>query len=108
MSVYEALIAFAAAAALLTLTPGLDTALVLRTAAVEGPKRAALAGLGIGMGCLIWGAAVAFGLGAVLSASQLAFVVLRWAGKWRGRGGWTAGWARSALTRLTLPTAPAS
>ena len=80
MSVYEALIAFTAAAALLTLTPGLDTALVLRTAAVEGPKRAALAGLGIGMGCLVWGAAVAFGLGAVLSTSQLAFVVLRWAG----------------------------
>src|SRR6185437_832007 len=60
--------------------PGLDTALVLRTAAAEGPKGAALAGLGIVMGCVTWGAAVAFGLGALLAASELAFNVLKWAG----------------------------
>ncbi|HVI34526.1 LysE family translocator [Phenylobacterium sp.] len=80
MTVLQALLAFGVAAALLTITPGLDTALVLRTAAVEGPKRAALAGVGIVAGCLVWGAAVAFGLGALLDASQLAFQVLKWAG----------------------------
>lgn len=80
MSVVQALLAFSAAAALLTVTPGLDTALVLRTAAVEGPKRAALAGLGIIAGCLVWGAAVALGLAALLEASRLAFTVLKWAG----------------------------
>ena len=80
MTALQALAAFSVAAALLTITPGLDTALVLRTAAVEGAKRAALAGLGIVLGCLAWGAAVALGLGVVLEASRLAFEVLRWAG----------------------------
>ncbi len=80
MTVVQALLAFSAAAALLTVTPGLDTALVLRTAAVEGPRRAALAGTGIIAGCLVWGAAAAFGLGALFAASQLAFSVLKWVG----------------------------
>ena len=52
MTVIQALLAFSVAAALLTITPGLDTALVLRTAAVEGPKRAVLAAVGIVTGCL--------------------------------------------------------
>lgn len=80
MTVAQALIAFCIAAGLLTIAPGLDTALVLRTAAAEGPKGAALASLGVVTGCLTWGAAVAFGLGALLTASQLAFTVLKWAG----------------------------
>ncbi|WP_309645603.1 LysE family translocator [Phenylobacterium sp.] len=80
MSLGEALIAFTLAAGLLTLTPGLDTALVLRTAAVEGPRRAALAALGVVLGCLAWGAAVALGVGALLAASQTAFTILKWLG----------------------------
>jgi threonine/homoserine/homoserine lactone efflux protein len=80
MTITQALAAFCVAAALLTIAPGLDTALILRTAAAEGPKSAALAALGVVMGCLTWGAAVAFGLGALLAASQLAFTVLKWAG----------------------------
>ena len=90
MTVVQALLAFSVAAGLLTLTPGLDTALVLRAAAVEGPKRAALAALGIGAGCLAWGAAAALGLAALLQASALAFNVLKWAGAaylvWLGAG----------------------
>src|SRR5690348_9565355 len=80
MTIAQALIAFCIAAGLLTITPGLDTALVLRTAAAEGPRGAALAALGVVMGCLTWGAAAAFGLGALLAASKLAFDVLKWAG----------------------------
>ena len=80
MTVVQALAAYLVAASLLTLTPGLDTALILRTAAVEGPKRAGLAAVGIITGCLVWGAAVALGLGALLAASTLAFTVLKWAG----------------------------
>jgi threonine/homoserine/homoserine lactone efflux protein len=80
MTVTQALLAFSIAAGLLTMAPGLDTALVLRTAAAEGPRGAALAGLGIVTGCLTWGAAVTLGLGALLAASQLAFAVLKWAG----------------------------
>jgi threonine/homoserine/homoserine lactone efflux protein len=72
--------AFTAAAALLTVTPGLDTALVLRTAAAEGARRALIAGLGICLGCLAWGAIVALGLGMLLQASRLAYTALKWAG----------------------------
>jgi len=39
MSVTDSLLAFSLAALLLTLTPGLDTALILRTACAEGGKR---------------------------------------------------------------------
>ena len=74
------LLAFTATAAVLTITPGLDTALVLRTAAAEGPRRAMLAAAGIALGCLGWGLVVGAGLGALLAASQLAYDVLRWAG----------------------------
>ena len=80
MTVVQALSAYVVAAGLLTITPGLDTALVLRTAAVEGPKRAVFAALGINVGCLIWGAAVALGLGALLAASTMAFTILKWVG----------------------------
>jgi len=76
----QSLLAFTLAAALMTVTPGLDTALVLRTAAVEGARRALWAGIGICLGCLAWGAVVALGLGMLLAASELAFTLLKWAG----------------------------
>ncbi|HVH10693.1 MAG TPA: LysE family translocator [Gemmatimonadales bacterium] len=77
MTIGHALAAFTLAAALLTITPGLDTTLVLRTAAVEGSRRAMLAGAGICLGCLTWGFATAVGLGALLALSRLAYDVLR-------------------------------
>ena len=90
MTVLQALLAFSVAAGLLTITPGLDTAIVLRTAAVEGARRAALAAVGVITGCLVWGAAVALGLGVLLQASALAFTVIKWAGAaylvWLGIG----------------------
>lgn len=76
----SSLIAFTLAAALLTVTPGLDTALVLRTAAAEGARRAFAASLGICLGCLAWGALVAVGLGILLQASELAYLTLKWVG----------------------------
>lgn len=76
----QALIAFALAAGLLTLTPGLDTALILRTAAAEGWRRAVAVSVGIGLGCLAWGGAAAFGAGALLVASHAAYTLLKWAG----------------------------
>lgn len=77
MTPTAALLAFCVAAGILTLTPGLDTALVLRTSAVEGGRRALLAGLGICAGCLAWGVVVALGLGSLLAASQMAYDILR-------------------------------
>jgi threonine/homoserine/homoserine lactone efflux protein len=76
----QSLIAFTLAAALLTVTPGLDTALVLRTAAAEGARRALAAALGICLGCLAWGAVAAIGLGVLLQASTLAYLALKWIG----------------------------
>lgn len=80
MSVGHALFAFSLAAALLTITPGLDTALVLRTAAVEGSRRAALAGAGICCGLFAWALSVSVGLGALLAVSRFAYNLLRIAG----------------------------
>ena len=80
MTLYTSLVAFLAAATLLTIAPGLDTALVLRTAAIAGPRRAALAGLGVAVGCFGWAILVALGLGALLAASQVAYTTLRWIG----------------------------
>lgn len=79
-SIVGSLIAYTIAAAVLTITPGLDTALVIRTATSEGARRALWSGLGIVTGCFIWTAVVAAGLGALLIASQLAYRVLRWIG----------------------------
>jgi threonine/homoserine/homoserine lactone efflux protein len=77
MTIEQALLSFTVTAGLLTITPGLDTALVLRTAAVEGGKQAMLAGIGICFGCLLWGVAASFGLSALLAVSGFAYKVLR-------------------------------
>ena len=93
------LLAFVVAATILAITPGVDTAMVLRSAAVSGRRAAALAAAGIALGCLVWGAAVAIGLGALLRASELAYSVLKWAGAayllWQG--------GRLLLARRQLP-----
>ena len=80
LSIWTALLAFAGAAGLLTIVPGLDTLLVLRTATVEGPRRAMFAGLGICTGCLVWGILVSAGLGAVFAVSNLAYQIIRISG----------------------------
>jgi threonine/homoserine/homoserine lactone efflux protein len=77
MTIEQALLSFAVTAGLLTITPGLDTALVLRTAAVEGRKQAMFAGVGICFGCLFWGAAASCGLSALLAVSGFAYNALR-------------------------------
>jgi len=77
MTVNDSLFAFSLAALLLTLTPGLDTALILRTACAEGGKEAFHAALGIDAGCFVWGALVALGLGALLAVSEMAYTVLK-------------------------------
>jgi threonine/homoserine/homoserine lactone efflux protein len=79
-SLLPSLLSFTAAAAVLTVTPGLDTVLVLRAAASGGPRQGAAAALGVGLGCLGWGLAAATGLTAVLTVSHLAFTTLKWFG----------------------------
>ncbi len=74
------LIAFILAAGIVTVAPGLDSLLVLRTAASNGPRAAFVTGLGIGAGCLAWAGIVALGLGALIDASRLGYELLRWVG----------------------------
>ncbi|KIZ14140.1 LysE family translocator [Streptomyces natalensis] len=80
MIAMNALWTFSLMVGLLTLTPGLDTALVLRTAALGHRRRAWGVVLGIQSGTLIWGALTSLGVTALLTASHLAYEILRWAG----------------------------
>lgn len=74
------LLAFLIAAGILTVTPGVDTAMVLRSATLDGRRTAVFASLGIVTGCLIWGAIVSLGLGILLKSSELAYAALKFAG----------------------------
>jgi threonine/homoserine/homoserine lactone efflux protein len=80
MTVTEAMFLFALVAIPLTIMPGLDSALVLRTAVVSGRKHAYATALGINAGCLAWGVAAAVGATAVLAASETAYRALTLAG----------------------------
>jgi threonine/homoserine/homoserine lactone efflux protein len=71
---------FCAAAGLLTIAPGVDTALVIRTASRQGRRASLSVTLGIALGCVSWSAAVAFGVATLLAASAQAYATLKWAG----------------------------
>ncbi|MFF4364903.1 LysE family translocator [Streptomyces sp. NPDC001594] len=90
MTVSSALASFAVVAGMLTIMPGLDTALVLRSAITQGRRRAFATALGILCGVLVWGMAAAVGASAVLTASHLLYDALRVAGAaylaWLGIG----------------------
>jgi threonine/homoserine/homoserine lactone efflux protein len=80
MDVLQALAGFALVAGLLTIIPGLDTALVLRSSISAGRGHGFATALGICTGALVWGAAAAVGATAILVASEVAFTVLKLAG----------------------------
>ncbi|GAA4980315.1 LysE family translocator [Yinghuangia aomiensis] len=129
MGTATALWSFTLVVGLLTLTPGLDTALILRTAALGDRRQAWGVVLGIQTGTFVWGVLTSLGITALLTASHAAYTVLRWAGAaylvvmgarmlydtWRRRpvavvsaepassGGMFAAWRRGALTNLLNP-----
>ena len=72
-------LSFALVVAVVTVTPGLDTALVLRAALGRGRRHAASNAAGIGTGILVWAVAAA-GVSAVLTASESTYGALRFAG----------------------------
>ena len=74
------LIAYTIAAALLTVTPGADTLLVVRFAGGSGARAGVAAAAGVCLGTLIWGAIVSVGVAALIVASPLLFTALKWAG----------------------------
>jgi threonine/homoserine/homoserine lactone efflux protein len=73
-------LSFALVAGLLTVIPGLDTALVLRAAITQGRRQAVATAAGINTGALIWGAGAAAGVSALLTASTIACAGVRIAG----------------------------
>jgi threonine/homoserine/homoserine lactone efflux protein len=71
---------FAVTAGLLTLIPGPDTLLAVRTAVSAGRAQAVAATAGICTALLGWGCAAGLGLTALLAASPALYQALRWAG----------------------------
>ena len=80
VTVLSALAAFAVLAAVLTVIPGLDTALVIRSAIRYGRSAGFVTAAGICTGALAWGVAAAVGVSALLTVSRLGYDLLRTAG----------------------------
>ncbi|WND16451.1 LysE family translocator [Streptomyces violaceus] len=72
--------AFVGAAFLIAMVPGPSTVVILRRAVVNGRRAGMATVLGNECGVLMWGLAAAFGLSALLLASQVAYDIIRMAG----------------------------
>jgi threonine/homoserine/homoserine lactone efflux protein len=71
---------FVVVAAVLTVTPGLDMALVTKNALARGLRGGVTSALGIATGCFAWGVASGIGIAAIVAASTSAFTALRLVG----------------------------
>ena len=80
MSLDPRLVAFVGVAAVLTILPGADMALVMRNVLALGRPKTMLTIAGIACGCVIHATASALGMSAVLATSATAFTVMKTAG----------------------------
>jgi len=74
------LLEFLGVAALLVVTPGPDTALLVRNALAGGWPRGWRTAAGVATGQVVWGLASGAGIASLLAASATAFAVVRYAG----------------------------
>jgi threonine/homoserine/homoserine lactone efflux protein len=74
------LTAFLGVAVLVIVTPGPDTALTTKNALLYGRRPAIATAFGVVTGLLVWTAAAALGMAAVLHASATAFTVMKLVG----------------------------
>ncbi|HZD00448.1 MAG TPA: LysE family translocator [Actinomycetes bacterium] len=74
------LLAFVAVAAVVTITPGPGTAVVIRSALRGGRRRAFRTIVGNELGVMMWGLLSVLGISALVAASRIAFDVLRLVG----------------------------
>jgi threonine/homoserine/homoserine lactone efflux protein len=73
-------LAYVGVFALLIVTPGPDTALVIRNALGSGARAATVTALGIGTGSIAWVAASLLGVAVLIQTSATAFTILKLAG----------------------------
>jgi hypothetical protein len=96
--VFSAIALYTLAAALLTVVPGPDNALLLRNA-LRGRSYALASAAGCAIGLVCWGLVAAFGLTALVTASRVGYNVLRVAGAvylvWRGLRMWRSAGAEA-------------
>jgi threonine/homoserine/homoserine lactone efflux protein len=83
--------AFLVAIALLTITPGIDTVLVIKNTSRSGGKDGVVTSLGICLGLFVHGTFSAVGISAILLQSAELFLAIKWVGAayliWLGIGG---------------------
>jgi threonine/homoserine/homoserine lactone efflux protein len=78
--VLRGLLAFLPVAALITITPGAGTAMVVRSAVRGGRRRALWTTIGNSIGVLAWGCFAAVGIAAVVATSAEAFTAVKLVG----------------------------
>lgn len=74
------LLAFLGVAAVVIATPGPDTAVTIRSTLIGGRKGGVMTASGVATGQLCWTVAASAGITALLVASELAFLVVKFAG----------------------------
>src|SRR5215216_1441401 len=77
MAVMDTFTSFLAVAAIAVVVPGPDTFVVLRTSLAEGARAGTWAAGGSAAGNVVWGAASALGVAALLHTSATAFSALK-------------------------------
>ena len=80
MTMFHALVTFLPVAALLSLTPGAATAMVVRSAVRGGRRRAFFTTAGNSLGVLAWAACAAVGIATVIATSAQAFTAVKLVG----------------------------